>query len=124
VVVVGNEQSMLRILARQRDFRSLINRFVITAREYKHLCWAVMKSREVKGRQSNRTVMQQGHWIPGDLGFPVPTYAFGFQRPTVLPSTSTNHAKVPLGISTGGTTIFPPSVSTFLSDAATSSVSI
>jgi len=49
---------------------------------------------------------------------------FGFQRPTVLPSTSANHAKVPCGISTGGTSVFPPSASTFARDAATSSVSM
>ena len=51
-------------------------------------------------------------------------YAFAFQDATVSPSTSANQANVPVGISTGGTTVLPPSASTFFNDAATSSVSI
>src|SRR5207247_4417872 len=34
---------------------------------------------------------------------------FAFHRPTVLPSGSCIHANVPVGISTGGTSVFPPS---------------
>lgn len=36
-----------------------------------------------------------------------------FHKPMVLPSTSCNHANVPSGISTGGTTVFPPSFAAF-----------
>jgi len=54
----------------------------------------------------------------------VQAVAAGFHRPTILPSTSANQAKVPEGMGTGGTMVFPPAASTSFSDAATSSVSI
>jgi hypothetical protein len=55
--------------------------------------------------------------------FSGPPYFFAFHKPTVLPSGSCIHAKVPVGISTGGTSIFAPSDWAFARDAATSSTS-
>jgi len=39
--------------------------------------------------------------------------ALGFHKPIVLPSGSCIHAKVPVGISTGGTSVLPPSALAF-----------
>ncbi len=52
---------------------------------------------------------------------PFACHCFGFHKPTVLPSRSWNQAKVPVGISTGGTRVFAPSALAFCSAAATSS---
>jgi hypothetical protein len=53
----------------------------------------------------------------------VPCYFLVFHSPTVLPSGSCIHANVPVGISTGGTSILPPSDFAFSRYAATSSTS-
>src|SRR5207237_7535496 len=52
-----------------------------------------------------------------------PYYFLAFHNPTVLPSESCIQANVPAGISTGGTSIFPPSAFAFSRQAATSSTS-
>jgi hypothetical protein len=57
----------------------------------------------------NRDFTNYGFRVIWDLRRPLTLLVS--KEPTVLPSTSANHAKVPLGISTGGTTIFPPSAS-------------
>jgi hypothetical protein len=62
-------------------------------------------------------IQLQKHWPSATKGH---SYD-GFQRPIVFPSGSVNHAKVPVGMSTGGTSVLPPSAVALSRYAFTSS---
>ena len=89
----------------------------------------VLENRRRRNGTFNDPAKQAAHGAPSvslAAGFAGSGYiqagVFGFHKPIVLPSTSANHAKVPVGMGTGGTMIFPPAASTFLSESTTSSV--